>query len=120
MNHGRYLFVLNDAPYVADRSYQALRLATNLLKREPKPEVKVFLLGEGARCAKKGHQRASGEYNIEIMLQSVTKRGGLVVVCGTCMDARKITDEELVATTRRGTLDELTEWTVWAEKALVF
>lgn len=116
----RFLFVLNDAPYVTERSYQGLRLAINLLKREPKPEVRMFLLGEGARGAKRGHVRAHGEYNVEIMLGSVVKRGGVVGVCGTCMDARKIADADLVEGTRRSTLDELTEWTLGAEKVLVW
>jgi uncharacterized protein involved in oxidation of intracellular sulfur len=36
------------------------------------------------------------------------------------MDARGITEAELVEGTRRGTLDELTDWTVWADRVLVF
>jgi uncharacterized protein involved in oxidation of intracellular sulfur len=36
------------------------------------------------------------------------------------MDARGLTDEDLLAGSRRSTLDELTEWTRWADKVLVF
>jgi uncharacterized protein involved in oxidation of intracellular sulfur len=36
------------------------------------------------------------------------------------MDARGMGDAELVQGTHRGTLDELTEWTAWADKVLVF
>jgi uncharacterized protein involved in oxidation of intracellular sulfur len=36
------------------------------------------------------------------------------------MDARGIGEAELVQTAHRGTLDELTEWTAWADKVLVF
>ncbi len=36
------------------------------------------------------------------------------------MDARGLTDDELVEGARRSTLDELTDWTVWADKVLVF
>jgi uncharacterized protein involved in oxidation of intracellular sulfur len=36
------------------------------------------------------------------------------------MDARGITDAELAAGTERGTLSQLTDWTVWADKTLVF
>jgi uncharacterized protein involved in oxidation of intracellular sulfur len=36
------------------------------------------------------------------------------------MDARGIADGELVAGALRGTLAQLTEWTVWADKVLVF
>jgi sulfur relay (sulfurtransferase) complex TusBCD TusD component (DsrE family) len=31
-----------------------------------------------------------------------------------------LTEEQLVAGARRGSMDELTEWTVWADKVLVF
>jgi len=47
-------------------------------------------------------------------------RGVRVGVCSTCMDARGLTDEELAEGLARSTLDELTDWTVWAEKVLVF
>jgi uncharacterized protein involved in oxidation of intracellular sulfur len=38
----------------------------------------------------------------------------------TCMDARGITEEELCEGTRRSTLEELTDWTQWADRTLVF
>jgi uncharacterized protein involved in oxidation of intracellular sulfur len=59
-------------------------------------------------------------YNIEVMLRGVAKRGGEVGVCGTGMDARGIVDSELSDATHRSSLDQLTEWTQWADKALVF
>jgi uncharacterized protein involved in oxidation of intracellular sulfur len=36
------------------------------------------------------------------------------------MDARGITAAELVEGSRRSTLEELAEWTVWADKVIVF
>lgn len=47
------LFILNDAPYGNERSYNALRLAGTLSKVEGE-EVKVFLIGDAASCAKGG------------------------------------------------------------------
>ena len=47
------LFILNDAPYGTERSYNALRLAGALSKREGE-EVKLFLIGDAASCAKAG------------------------------------------------------------------
>ena len=46
------LFILNDPPYGTERSYNALRLAGSLSKRDGE-EVKVFLVGDAASCAKK-------------------------------------------------------------------
>lgn len=114
----RTLFILNDAPYGSERSYNGLRLAGSLSEREGE-EVKVFLIGDGAACAKAGQNLPSGYYKIENMLHFVSSRGE-VGVCGTCMDARGIKDEELCEGTRRTTLDELTNWKQWADSALVF
>jgi hypothetical protein len=36
------------------------------------------------------------------------------------MDARGIAEGELVEVTMRSTLDELTTWTQWADRTLVF
>jgi uncharacterized protein involved in oxidation of intracellular sulfur len=36
------------------------------------------------------------------------------------MDARGITDEMLTKGARRSTLDELAEWTAWAETVITF
>jgi len=58
--------------------------------------------------------------NVADMLSAFMRRNGAVSVCGTCMDARGIRDEELVQGAARGTMDQLTEWSMWADKILVF
>jgi len=113
------LFILNDPPYGTERSYNALRLAGSLAKREGE-ELKIFLLGDAASCAKKDQKVPQGYYNVEVMLRAVSRRGGEIGVCGTCMDARGITDTELADGTHRSTLEQLTDWTQWAERSLVF
>lgn len=115
----RNLFILNDPPYGTERSYNGLRLAGALAKREGE-ELRVFLLGDAAACAKRGQKTPNGYYNVERMLKVVGRAGGEIGVCGTCMDARGITEEELSVDTRRSTLEELADWTQWAERTLVF
>jgi uncharacterized protein involved in oxidation of intracellular sulfur len=115
----RTLFILNDTPYGTELSYNALRLAGSLAKREGE-EVKVFLMGDAASCAKKDQKVPQGYYNVEVMLRGVTRRGGEIGVCGSCMDARGITEAELANGTHRSTLEQLTDWTQWAERSLVF
>jgi uncharacterized protein involved in oxidation of intracellular sulfur len=112
------LFVLNDPPYGTERSYNGLRLAASLAKRDGE-QVNVFLIGDAAACAKAGQKVPQGYYNIELMLRAGSRRGA-VGVCGTCMDARGITEAELVDRCHRSTLDELTDWTQQADKVLVF
>jgi uncharacterized protein involved in oxidation of intracellular sulfur len=113
------LFILNDPPYGTERSYNALRLAGSLSKH-PGAQVRVFLIGEGATCAHGNQKLPQGHYNIEIMLKNIVKHGGEIGVCSTCMDARGISDAQLVEGTKRSSLDELTAWSGEADKVLVF
>lgn len=113
------LFILNDAPYGSERTYNGLRLAGSLSKAEGN-EVRVFLIGDGAATARKGQKVPQGFYNVEVMLGNVMRHGGKVGICATCMEARGITDADLTEGAHRSTLAELTEWTMWADKVLVF
>jgi uncharacterized protein involved in oxidation of intracellular sulfur len=113
------LFILNDAPYGSERIYNGLRLAGSLSKVESE-DVKMFLIGDAAACAKAGQKVPEGFYNIQVMLGRVVRNGGEVGVCGTCMDARGITESELLEGTHKSTLAELTSWTQWADKVIVF
>ena len=54
------------------------------------------------------------------MLRLVAKQGSEIGACGTCMDARGMTDAELCETAHRSSLDELTAWVQWADRTLVF
>jgi len=115
------LFILNDPPYGTERSYNALRLARHILKKgEDRETVRVFLMGDAAACAKAGQKVPPGFYNIGDMLGMTIRAGAAAGVCGTCMDARGITETELLEGAHRSTMDELTAWTVEADKVLVF
>ena len=113
------LLILNDPPYGTERSYNGLRLATSLAKREGE-SVRVFLMGDAAGCAKSGQKVPAGYYNVEAMLKVLWGHHAPVGVCGTCMDARGIKESELVPGTHKSSMDELAAWTVEADKLLVF
>lgn len=111
------LIIINDPPYGTERLYNGLRLAHALAKRGT--EVSVFLMGDAVSGAKAGQKTPDGFYNIERMVKRVATQGR-VLLCGTCLDARGLTDDELVAGTERSTMDALAEATVQADKVLVF
>lgn len=119
----QYLFILNDPPYGTERVYNGLRLAINLLARAEEhgpTAVVVFLMGDAASAGKAGQTTPNGYYNVERMLSNVLRKGGQIKVCGTCMDARGLTQDELLAGAMRSTMNELTALTVAADKVLVF
>lgn len=115
----RYLFILNDPPYGTERSYNGLRLASQLLKSDETAEMTVFLMADAVGCAKAGQKTPDGFYNLERMLKPIVRKGE-VLLCGTCMDARGLDASELMDGAERSTLVELTERTMTAEKVLVF
>ena len=113
------LLILNDPPYGSERSYNGLRLAIALVKAEGQ-QVRVFLMGDAASCARTGQKVPQGYYNLGDMLGMVARRGAEIGVCGTCMDARGIAEADLVEGARRGTMAQLAEWVLAADKVLVF
>ena len=113
------LVVLNDPPYGTERSYNGLRLAMSLSKRDD-VDVHVFLLGDAVSCAVAGQKVPNGYYNLERMLTSVARRGGDVGCCGTCLDARGIDEPMLAEGPLRSSMEQLTEWTMSADKVITF
>jgi uncharacterized protein involved in oxidation of intracellular sulfur len=112
------LVIVNDQPYGSERPYNALRLATALSKRDG-VDLRVFLFGDAVMCAIAGQQLPEGHYHLDRMLKPLVRRGE-VACCGTCMDARGLEEAMLVEGARRSTLEELTDWALWAERTLTF
>lgn len=115
----KYLFILNDPAYGTERSYNGLRLAMSLLTQEPDADVTVFLMADAVSCAKTGQKTPDGYYNLERMLKPILRKGELLL-CGTCMDARGMTEDEIVDGGRRSTMSELAQRTAEVDKVLVF
>lgn len=112
------LVIVNDQPYGSERPYNALRLAGSLAKRD-EVQLRVFLLGDAVACAVAGQQLPDGDYHLDRMIKPLV-RCAEVGCCGTLLDARGLKQEQLVDGARRSTLEELTDWTLWADKTLVF
>src|SRR4030066_1137315 len=109
--------IINDPPYGSERAYNALRLGNSLIKGEE--EIVIFLMGDAVVCGKAGQKTPDGFYNIERMLKPIVRRGQ-VLLCGTCMDARGMTEDEMAEGCSMSTLDELTELTIHSDKVLIF
>ena len=88
------LFILNDAPYGNERANNALRLAAAVAGKEGQI-VRLFLIADAVACAKSGQKVPEGYYNVQLMLGKVLRKGE-VGLCGTCMDARGMRDDEVI------------------------
>ena len=115
----RFLLILNDPPYGTERSYNGLRLAHTLALKEG-TELRVFLIGDAVGCAVAGQTTPDGYYNLDRMVRSLTRKRAPVGCCGTCMDARGIKDGMLIDGAHHSSMDELAEWSLWADKVLTF
>lgn len=115
----RCLVILNDPPYGAERSYNGLRLALSLARTEG-TELRMFLMADAVTCAKPGQTTPVGYYNLERMLRGLAAKDVPIGACGTCLDARGMTDADLTAGVHRSSMDELTVWTLWADKVVTF
>jgi uncharacterized protein involved in oxidation of intracellular sulfur len=113
------LTILNDPPYGTERSYNGLRLVLALAK-QPGVELRVFLMADAVLCGKAGQKTAEGYYNIERMLHGCATRQVTIGACGSCMDARGLTDDDLIEGVRRSSMAELADWTLEADKVLTW
>lgn len=115
----KVLIILNEPAYGNERSYNGLRLALSLSKTED-VDLRVFLMGDSVTAAKPGQKTAEGYYNLERMLKGLAPKQVPVGACGTCIDARGMTDGPLVEVAHRSSMAELTAWTLWADKVVTF
>lgn len=116
----KHLLILNDPPYGMERSYNGLRMAHALAKRDPDGEITVFLMADAVLCAKRGQQPPDGYYNLERMVRRVISARGRVLMCGTCLDARGLAGGDMLEGAARSTMDELAEAALAADNVLVF
>ena len=112
-----FLIIINDPPYGTERLYNGLRLDHTLIKKEH--DVTVFLMADAVSGAKAGQKTPDGYYNVERMLKLVINKGS-VLLCGTCMDARGLSDEDVISGAKRSTMDKLADLTISSDKVLVF
>ncbi len=80
----------------------------------------MFLMADAVVAAKTGQKTPDGYYNVERMLKGVVAGKGQILLCGTCMDARGLTEADIMAGVRRSTMNELAAATIAADKVLVF
>lgn len=114
------LIIANGAGYGNESLFNALRLAITLKEQHAsEAEVKLFLMSDAVSAGLKGQKPAEG-YNLQQMLEILTAQRVSVRLCKTCTDARGITELPLIDGVKIGTLVELSQWTLVADKVLTF
>ena len=110
--------IANGAPYGSESLFNALRLAI-ALNEQGGASLKLFLMSDAVTAGLRGQKPGEG-YNIQQMLEILTAQNVPVKLCKTCTDGRGITTLPLIDGVAVGTLVELAQWTLAADKVLTF
>jgi len=78
------------------------------------------LVGDAVSAAKKGQKPPEGYYNLEKMLRDLLASGAKILACGTCLNARAISKEEMIEGIEVGTMLKLAGWIKESSKTLSF
>lgn len=114
------LFIINSAPYGNEMFFSGLRLALQIQEQHKhNTALKLFLMSDAVTAGLAKQNPAEG-YHIQQMLEILTAQGAVVKLCKTCTNARGITELPLVEGVEIGTLIELADWTIDADKVLNF
>lgn len=115
----KILFLINDAPYGTEKFYNACRLAMQLQK-DHETDVLVFLMADAVTGAIENQNTPQGYYNIERMLKTILNKGGIVKLCGSCIDVRGLVELKYIEGCHRSSMSELAQWLVEADKVFTF
>lgn len=114
------LLIVHAPPYGSERCLSALRLATALLAcTDERPQLTVFLMSDATVLGLPNQQDASG-HTLQNMVEALTEQGVPVHLCKTCAANRGLVDLPLIKGVRIGTLAELAEATLKADKVITF
>jgi tRNA 2-thiouridine synthesizing protein D len=113
-----FTIIINEAPYAKERALSALRFAATCDIEGHK--VKIWLFENGVYLAKKNQKPAQGLINYGQLLENLIQGGSEVKACVVCLEARGLTQTDLMDGVKIATVHELVEWTVNSDKVIVF
>lgn len=113
------LIILHAPPYGSERCLSALRLATALAGRDDKPTVSLFLMSDATVLGLPNQIDGAGN-GLQGMVDNLVHEGVSIKVCRTCALARGMAELPLIPGVVIGTLPELAEASIVADKVITF
>ncbi|QGM81169.1 DsrE/DsrF/TusD sulfur relay family protein [Otariodibacter oris] len=114
----KLLFIINSAPYGNETFFSGLRLAMQI-QEQHNASIRLFLMSD-AVVAGLANQHPTESYHAQQMLEILATQGATIKLCKTCTTARGITHLPLADGVEIGSLIELADWTMEADKVLTF
>jgi uncharacterized protein involved in oxidation of intracellular sulfur len=115
----KIVIIIHAPPYGSERCLSALRVTLALAGSDDKPDLEIFLMSDATVLALPGQQDASG-VTLQKMVEQITGHGVPVRLCKTCAANRGLLNLPLIEGITVGTLADLAQATLKADKVLTF
>jgi uncharacterized protein involved in oxidation of intracellular sulfur len=116
----KVLIIINDAPYGTEKAYNALRLATTILKEYEGTEMSIFLMADAVGCAIPNQKTPDGYYNIERMLKIIVNKRGKIKLCTSCVEARGLKEMKFIDGAELSSMKELAQLVMESDRVVTF
>ena len=114
------LIIVHAPAYGSERMLSALRLASALYAQEHETiDLRIFMMSDAVTVGLPA-PGADQSGNLQTMLIDLLTQGAQIRLCRTCALARGIADLALIPGIAIGTLPELADWTLAADKIISF
>lgn len=115
------LIIVHSPPYGNERMLSALRLATAISSQEIETvDLRLFMMSDAVTVGLQGQNSLDSGGGLQLMLETLVEKGVQIRLCRTCALARGIAELPLITGLAIGTLPELAEWTLDADKVITF
>ena len=117
------LFIVNDSTYSGRKNLQRCSFRHQYERRATARNVdnylNLFCFSDAILCGIAGQNPNEG-FNIQQLIDILAAQGAEIKLCTSCVKARGLLDAKLIDGVTLGTLDDVSEWTLWADKVLTF
>ncbi|MGL4714033.1 MAG: DsrE/DsrF/TusD sulfur relay family protein [Shewanella sp.] len=112
------LIVAHASPYGTEKLFNSLRIALALKDDEQAVDLKLFLMSDAVFGALKHQTTPDLSYNLQQMFEILSAQQVPILLCKTCAQARGVTTDMIIEGAQIGTLQDLTRWTLAADKVM--
>ena len=113
------LIIIHAPPYGSERCLSALRLATALVGSDPQPTLRIFLMSDATVLGLPNQVDGTGN-GLQGMVEGLVAQGVAIRSCRTCALARGLAELPQIPGVSIGTLVDLAEATLAADKVITF
>jgi len=115
------LIIVHAPAYGSERMLSALRLATAIAAQESETvDLRLFMMSDAVTVGLPMQAPAEAGGGLQQMLEALVQHGAQIRLCRTCALVRGVADVTLIPGVTIGTLPELAEWTLAADKVVTF